>query len=81
MRELPFIVLFVLGIVGAWVGWRVGTKAIYRRSDDPLDEAMFDPRVATPRQLRLKRRRVLLAVLVAWVAIAGGVAGMIYLVR
>ena len=42
---------------------------------------MFDPRVATPRQLRLKRRRVLLAVLFAWVAIAGGVAGMIYLVR
>lgn len=81
MHALPFVVLLVLGVIGAWVGWRAGTKAIYRRSDDPLDEAMFDPRVATPRQSRLKRRRVLLAVLFAWGAIAAGVAGMIYLVR
>jgi hypothetical protein len=81
MRALPFAVLLILGGIGAWWGWRVGTRAIYRRSDDAMDSPFTNPAMASPRLSRLKRQRIVLAVFFGWAGIAAGAAGMIYLVR
>ena len=82
MRYLPIaIVLIVFALAGAFLGWRVGTKPIYRRSDDAMEEAFVGARGRSERVSRLKRRRIFVVLAYAGGGIVVAAAGMIYLAR
>jgi hypothetical protein len=74
-------VLVIFGGTGAWVGWYRGTKAIYRRSDDPMDAPFASRSAPSPRLLRLKRQRALQMLFFAVGGVTTGAAILTYLAR
>jgi hypothetical protein len=73
--------LGVCAAAGALFGWMRGTRAIVRRTLDPMDSPFSSRNTPSPRLSQLKRQRIYLTVLFAIVGGAAGAGILLYLAR
>ena len=73
--------LGVCAAVGALFGWIRGTRAIARRTLDPMDSPFTNRNAPSAGLSRMKRQRAYQMVLFALVGFLGGVGGLLYLAR
>jgi hypothetical protein len=79
-----FLLMGFLGVcaaAGALFGWIRGTRAIVRRTLDPMDSPFASRNTPSPRLSQLKRRRAYQMVLFALGGGGAGVGVLLYLAR
>lgn len=75
MAKIPVIVLALFTVLGAGIGWYLGTKRVNRRS------VFGDDHVGSPNHRRIMRRRHLMRLVSTFLyGLAGILAGFIFLV-